>query len=145
MNKFITKIAALSVGLAMAIGVGVAVGGREAVRAKATTYEVLDPITSVGDLAEGTYVATVTISNVEKYLKFSTMGDYIPLQNVNSTDLSTLTTEFIKLKCVKVNNNDKWAFCYTKNSEDYYVGWNTSAKFGTTKTVRTFAHRPLLL
>ncbi len=38
MNKFITKIAALSVGLAMAIGVGVAVGsGNRAVSAKAET------------------------------------------------------------------------------------------------------------
>ena len=35
MNKLFTKIAALSVGLAMAIGVGVAVGGREARRADA--------------------------------------------------------------------------------------------------------------
>lgn len=38
MNKLYSKIAALSVGLAMAIGVGVAVGGREAKVAKAATY-----------------------------------------------------------------------------------------------------------
>ena len=30
MNKLFTKVATLSIGLAMAIGVGVAVGGREA-------------------------------------------------------------------------------------------------------------------
>ena len=39
MNKLFTKIATLSVGLAMAIGVGVAVGSRESAKAQAAVND----------------------------------------------------------------------------------------------------------
>ena len=49
MNKLFSKIAALSVGLAMAVGVGVAVGSKGVKRAEATSYAVaytLDCVTA---------------------------------------------------------------------------------------------------
>lgn len=53
MNKLYSKIAALSVGLAMAIGVGVAVGSREAKVAKAATYVAYTLDGRTADSSEG--------------------------------------------------------------------------------------------
>ena len=62
MNKLFNKIAALSVGLAMAIGVGVAVGSQKAVPAKATSG-VYTKISGTDDLKTGDKVLLATEKN----------------------------------------------------------------------------------
>ena len=64
MNKLFTKVAALSVGLAMAIGVGVAVGGRSAKVAKAAETVLMSC-----DM-------TAKTANTTGYSKEHTYGDY---------------------------------------------------------------------
>ena len=63
MNKLFTKIASLSVGLAMAIGVGVAIGGKDTRRAEAATGSVQLDASTATDLVAGYSDTSVTIAH----------------------------------------------------------------------------------
>ena len=59
MNKLFTKIAGLSIGLAMAIGVGVAVGSKEATTVDAATGDTYAKVTNASDLKDGDLIIFV--------------------------------------------------------------------------------------
>ena len=107
MNKFFTKIAALSVGLAMAIGVGVAVGGNKARTASATMNVANDSYT---------YVKVESISSGDRILIVGNDKNYcLGTNNSNGNnrlaapfDISTgvpTNTETLKAAMLTVGGN----------------------------------------
>ena len=118
----------------MALGVGVAIMPKSETKvAKATSYVVTDPIST---MAEGTYLATVTINSVEYYLDFSNglVSKRIKITALGDTDKSTLTDSFITTKSVTVSESTKWAFCYLDGSTKHYIGAVSGETYFTEST-----------
>ena len=90
MNKLFTKIAGLSIGLAMAIGVGVAVGNKEAKVVKAATADVT--FTAGTDKGSATSVSKggITISSSSGNSDYSRTDNYRVYSGKNVTIASTV-------------------------------------------------------
>lgn len=115
MNKFFTKIAGLTLGLAMAIGVGVAVGSRDIKTASAAdTWEKTTTLTA-GDVV----VLSGTSNN--KYREMTSVGSYGAVANESTTIAGTY-----QLTVVAGAESDSYAFKDSNNKYLYYSGSGNS-------------------
>ena len=131
MNKFITKIAALSVGLAMAIGVGVAVGsGNRAVRAKATEGTL--SVTSVsGANSDGTLSATVSKASGSSAPITATVDSHSGVRlYANNTMVVSASNNITDLSIVWYKNGSK-TFADVTASVGTYSHASSSGETGT--------------
>lgn len=93
MNKLFSKVATLSVGLAMAIGVGVAVGSRESAKVEAAKG---DKITSVSNIVSGnSYYIRATVNSTDYYWKAGGGDDVGTLKSGTSTTSETEATKVV--------------------------------------------------
>ena len=109
MNKFITKIATLSVGLAMAIGVGVAVGSNEAKSARAVN--VGDKVTSTSNIENNaTYYIGATVSDTDYYWSTSSYSVGTGLSGTSVTNKASAPV--VKL----IGSGTTWAIQFSNGN-----------------------------
>ena len=113
MNKLFSKIATLSVGLAMAIGVGVAIGSKEAKVARAETTVTFTAGTDTGATSvtkSGVTVSMSTMSRTDNYRTYA---------NTSMTVSSSDNITEIKLTCTGSGTSDYGPGKFSGNGYSY--------------------------
>ena len=138
MNKLFTKIASLSIGLAMAIGVGVAVGSKDVKAAKAadanTKYELIN---STSSLESGkSYIITNGTSGTVKAIATTSNSN-----NRKTTDVTVSNNQITRGSSIMSftlgGSTDAWTFA----TENYAgtAGYLASAESGKNNYLRVIA------
>ena len=147
MNKLFTKIATLSVGLAMAIGVGVAVGSNSKdspVSAANSTYNKV----SLDDIADGDKVLIVSYYNSSTwyYLPSTTSTSSAPVATSVTVSNNTITADLDSLMFTMGGtgssrtfyNGSKYLYVSGNNNNNLRVGSSTAATWTVTATTNGY-------
>ena len=142
MNKLFTKIGVAMVGLAMAVGVGTAIGHNDIKRVSAeTTAEVSSDLTNSTESAKWTKSGTDVYSG-DSSIKFDSSGDYILRNSLFSGTVSSGMTALSVSVYGKINGSDSNSNKFTVqgiNSSGTTTGTTSfTGKIGTSYGWKTF-------
>ena len=133
MKKVFTKIAGLSVGLALAIGVGVAVGGKSAEEVKAAaTAGIYEKVTSVSNISAGDRVIFVNSADTHALgdLNKTSGGFGSPVEiSVSNSKITLLATTTVTQFVVEAGASSGFAFKAQNNTNfsGYYLAYTSTA------------------
>ena len=135
MNKILTKVTALCVGLAMAVGVGVSVGSKKASEVKAADYEITPSTsgwTTTGGAQSSTPIGGITLSTTNGAYNTSN-NDFRVYKNATMTVSSTIGNITSLAFTFSGSNNGGWDESYTPNR----TSWTSAAASGTQARIKS--------